>query len=79
MKPPPPSTLHLEVLRAFWLAGSVQPVGARLELPTGLAVDLLNAHKARVVPAETQPGAPDATAPETPAKPAASSRRKERT
>jgi hypothetical protein len=69
-----PPTVHLEVLRAFWLAGSVQPVGALVQVAPGLAADLVNAQKARPVPA---PGAPPA-APETTAKPATPARRKER-
>lgn len=80
MKTQPPPTVHLEVLRAFWLAGSVQPVGARVEVPAGLATDLVQAHKARPAAADSIP------APEAPpvvqdptAKPATPARRKERT
>lgn len=74
-------TVHLEVLRAFWLAGSVQPVGARVEVSSSLATDLVNAHKARLVPAPEPASAPESPspAPDIPSKPATPARRKERT
>lgn len=78
MKSTPSPTVHLEVLRAFWLAGSAQPVGARVEVSASLATDLVNANKARLVPAPEQASTPEAPSPatETPAKPAAPARRK---
>ena len=80
MKSTPPLTVHLEVLRAFWLAGSAQPVGALIEVSASLATDLVNAHKARLAPAPVPAGSPEvhSPAPETPPKPPTAARRKER-
>jgi hypothetical protein len=50
MKTQPSALVNLQVLRAFWLDGAVQPVGAFLQAPAGLAAELLNAHKARLAP-----------------------------
>lgn len=41
-----PTTLHIQVTRAFWYAGAVQPVGSVLALPAMLASELVHNGKA---------------------------------
>jgi hypothetical protein len=85
---PTPATLQVDVLRAFFAPGGVQPVGACVELPYGLAVEMISAHKARehlphAPAAPAAEAAPEATqsadtpdTPDTPAKSPAPARRK---
>lgn len=52
------------VLRAFLFAGQVRPVGAEVDLPGAVAVQVIQSHKARLpaVPPEAVPvGAPRRT------------------
>ena len=77
MNTPPPTLVNLQVLRAFWLAGAVQPVGAFLQAPPSLAADLVNAHKARLAP-EPIPAQAQATTDHIP-KAAAPTRRRSNT
>lgn len=51
------------VLRAFLFAGQVRPVGAEVDLPGAVAVQVIQSHKARLpaVPTtEPEPGPPQA-------------------
>lgn len=79
---PTPATLQVVVLRAFFAQGGVHPVGACVELPYGLAVEMISAHKARehLPHAPAAEAAPEATqaadTPDTPAKSPAPARRK---
>lgn len=47
--PPAPSTTRIAVVRAFSIAGEVHPVGAEIDVPNALAIELVALNKAAVV------------------------------
>ena len=61
--PSPQDNVTVVVLRAFIFEGQVQAVGAEVDLPGALAVQVIQSHKARlpaVSTTEPEPGPPAA-------------------